>query len=59
MPPDSSEDVALLQLSISEKGFKKMVELFKHYRDTLHDPSVFAYFQARARHPSMMGRFPP
>ena len=36
-----------LQLSISEKGFKKMVELFKHYKDTLHDPAVLACFQVR------------
>jgi hypothetical protein len=34
-----------VQLSISEKGFKKMVELFKCYQDTLRDEEVMACFQ--------------
>ena len=34
-----------LQLSISEKGFKKMVELHKHYKEQLLDPDVLASFQ--------------
>ena len=33
------------QLSISEKGFKKMVELHKHYKEQLLDPDVLAFFQ--------------
>ena len=48
---DSAVATDALQLSISEKGFKRMVELFKHYKDTLHDPTVFEYFQARALNP--------
>ncbi len=40
--------VSPLQLSISEKGFKKMVELHKHYKDQLLDPDVLASFQVRA-----------
>ena len=35
------------QLSISEKGLKKMVELHKHYKEQLLDPDVLASFQAR------------
>lgn len=33
------------QLSISEKGFMKLVELHKHYKAALLDPDVLTSFQ--------------
>lgn len=43
-----------LQLSISEKGFKKMVELHKHYKEQLLDPDVQASFQVCSGGPSFV-----
>ena len=36
-----------VQLSVSEKGFKKLVELHKHYKAALLDPDVLTSFQVR------------
>ena len=36
------------ELPVSPKGLKKLVELFKHVKDALHDPQVFKYIQDTA-----------
>lgn len=35
----------LSQLSIGEKGFRKMVDMFACYKDSLADPNILAFFQ--------------
>ena len=33
------------QLSIGEKGFRKMVDMLRCYKDSLADPDILAFFQ--------------
>jgi hypothetical protein len=41
------------QLSIGEKGFRKMADLFRCYKDSLADPDILAFFQVTPHHSSI------
>lgn len=47
------------QLSIGEKGFRKMADLFRCYKDSLADPDILAFFQVTPCHSSIVGLFAP
>lgn len=38
------------QLSIGEKGFRKLADLFRCYKDSLADPDILAFFQVTPHH---------
>ena len=41
------------QLSIGEKGFRKMADLFRCYKDSLADSDVLTFFQVNPHHSSI------
>ena len=46
------------QLSIGEKGFRKMADLFRCYKDSLADPDILAFFQVTPHHSSITAVLP-
>ncbi len=48
------------QLSIGEKGFRKMADMFRCYKDSLADPDILTFFQVASQHTSSLpsGRVP-